>query len=205
MTCSFELVGLLILQYLASTSADKYKPDWTSLDTRPLPSWYDAAKIGIFIHWGVFSVPAYGSEWFWYNWKTENDPDITTFIKNNYPSHFQYCEFASMFKAEFYDPSYWTKIFKLSGARYVVLTSKHHEGYTLWPSKTSWNWNSLDIGPKRDLLGDLCNAVKSAGLHFGVYHSLFEWYNPLYLNDKQKNFTTNDFVKVSYIITDQSS
>jgi len=67
-----------------------------------------------------------------------------------------------------------------------VLTSKHHEGFTLWPSEQSWNWNSVDIGPHRDLCGDLTKSVKDAGLHMGFYYSLYEWYNPLYHNNLGK-------------------
>lgn len=75
-----------------------------------------------------------------------------------------------------------------------MLTSKHHEGYTLWPSKYSPNWNAMDVGPKRDLVGDLAKAVRHHNLTFGLYHSLFEWFNPMYLNDHKNHFTTNDFV-----------
>jgi alpha-L-fucosidase len=88
-----------------------------------------------------------------------------------------------MFKAELFDPDKWAGLFKESGAKYVVLTSKHHEGFTLWPSAQSWNWNSVDVGPHRDLCGDLTAAVKSKGLHMGFYYSLYEWYNPSYLNN----------------------
>lgn len=79
--------------------------------------------------------------------------------------------------------------------RYIVLTSKHHEGYTLFPSKQSFSWNSVDVGPKRDLVGELAFAVRKRGLKFGVYHSLFEWFNPIYLEDKKHNFNlTQTFV-----------
>merc|ERR1712071_626789 len=93
-----------------------------------------------------------------------------------------------MFTAEFFDPLQWADILKSSGARYVVLTSKHHEGYTLWPSKYSWNWNSMDVGPKRDLVGDLARAIrKTTDMKFGLYHSLFEWFHPLYVKDKENS------------------
>lgn len=62
----------------------------------------------------------------------------------------------------------------------MVLTSKHHEGYTLWPSKESWNWNSVDLGPKRDIVGDLAKSVKAKNLRMGYYYSLYEWFNPVY-------------------------
>jgi len=119
---------------------------------------------------------------------------IIDFMTNNFKPNFTYADFASQFSAEFYDPEEWADIFKASGAKYIVLTSKHHEGFTLWPSKVSWNWNAKDVGPKRDLLGDLADAVRKANLRFGVYHSLFEWFNPLYLQDKDNMWKTQRFV-----------
>lgn len=177
----------------------KYDPDWSSLDTRPLPNWYDDAKIGIFIHWGVFSVPGFRSEWFWWDWQGDKPTsDVVDFMKQNYPPNYQYADFAPEFKAEFFDPIQWASLFNASGAKYVVLTSKHHEGFTLWPSDYSWNWNSNDVGPHRDLVGDLAQAIRSnSSLRFGLYHSLFEWFNPLYLSDKNESFKTQFYVKVN--------
>ncbi|PNF35620.1 Alpha-L-fucosidase [Cryptotermes secundus] len=174
----------------------QYTPTWDSLDSRLLPQWYDEAKIGIFIHWGVFSVPSFGSEWFWNEWKDKKLSQYVDFMKKNYPPGFTYQDFASDFTAEFYNPDDWAEIFQSSGARYIVLTSKHHEGYTLWPSKTAFSWNAVDVGPHRDLLGELSNSIrKKTDLKFGLYHSLYEWFNPLYLHDKNNNFTTQLFVK----------
>lgn len=165
---------LLLFVFLGVSLAD-YTPDWPSLDSRPIPSWYEDAKFGIFIHWGVFSVPSYGSEHFWYRWKHDKDPEYVDFMKKNYPPNFEYQDFAPMFKAELWDPAKWAELFKHSGAkfvidyqvfvwfsglpnaiscyRYIAFTSKHHEGYTNWPSKYSWNWNSMDVGPGRDIVG----------------------------------------------------
>jgi alpha-L-fucosidase len=91
-----------------------------------------------------------------------------------------------MFKAELFNPGQWAELFRNSGAKYVVLTSKHHEGFPLWPSAQSWNWNSVDVGPHRDICGELTEAVKKEGLRMGFYYSLYEWYNPLYLEDRDK-------------------
>ena len=126
----------------------RYTPDWASLDARPLPSWFDEAKIGIFIHWGVFSVPSYGGEaaWLWMYWH-QGDKRTLDFLKKNYPPDWTYADFAPMFKAELFNPDEWADIFQASGAKYIVLTSKHHEGFCNWPSKVSWNWNSMDVGP----------------------------------------------------------
>ncbi|XP_033364394.1 alpha-L-fucosidase [Bombus vosnesenskii] len=183
------------------TEINQYSPTWDSLDRRPLPTWYDDAKIGIFIHWGVFSVPSFGSEWFWNNWKEEQiDTKYRDFMKQRYPPSFTYQDFAHEFTAEFFNATQWSELFQASGAKYVVLTSKHHEGYTLWPSKYSFSWNSADVGPKKDLIGELATAIRnSTNLRFGLYHSLYEWYNPLYLSDKDNNFTTQIFVRQKII------
>lgn len=172
-----------------------YTPDWKSLDSRPLPPWYDDAKFGIFLHWGVFSVPSTVGVWFWYDWKTGN-PDAIAFMKNNFKPDFTYQDFAPMFTAELFNADKWADLFRDAGAKYVVLTTKHHDGFTNWPSNySSFGWNSMDVGPNRDLVGELSAAVKNTGLKFGTYHSMFEFYNPLYLEDKQNNWTTNRFVK----------
>lgn len=191
----FLCTGCLLFLALAAPSTGRYAPNWHSLDTRPTPAWYDEAKIGIFLHWGVFSVPSFGSEWFWWDWQGAKVPAFREFMERNYRPGFTYQDFAPQFKAEFFDPDRWAEIFKKAGARYVVLTSKHHEGFTLWPSAVSWNWNAGDVGPRRDLVGDLARAVrKKGGVRFGLYHSLYEWFNPLYLADKEAGFERNDFV-----------
>ncbi len=79
-----------------------------------------------------------------------------------------------------------------------MLTAKHHDGYCLWPSANSWNWNSMDVGPHRDIVGDLANSIrKRTNVTFGLYHSLFEWFNPLFLSDEASNFTKQDYVRVN--------
>jgi alpha-L-fucosidase len=167
-----------------------YEPTWESLDSRPIPQWYDQAKFGIFIHWGVYSVPAWApedkyAEWYWYQMQ-DREGATWNFHKRTYGEEFQYQDFAPMFKAELYDPAQWADLFKRAGAKYVVLTSKHHDGFCLWPSEESWNWNSVDIGPHRDLLGDLTEAVRATGLKMGLYYSLYEWFNPTYKNNVER-------------------
>lgn len=196
-----QLFLALFITFIAlSTSAKKYESNWESINSRPVPAWFENAKFGIFIHWGVYSVPAWApanadigvyakyAEWYW---KRINDDSkagklFRDYHNKMYGKDFLYQDFAPDFKAEHFDPVQWAEIFKKAGAKYIVLTSKHHEGFTLWPSKQSWNWNSVDIGPHRDLCGDLSTAVKNAGLHMGFYYSLYEWYNPLYHNNLEK-------------------
>lgn len=100
-----------------------------------------------------------------------------------YGDKFKYQDFVCGFKGELFDPIQWADIIKRSGARYVVLTSKHHEGFALWPSAQSVNWNSVDAGPHRDICGELSEAVRGQGLHMGFYFSLYEWNHPLYHTD----------------------
>lgn len=178
--------------------AQSYAPNWESLDKRPGPQWFDDAKFGVFIHWGVYSVPAYAdphseigqtyAEWYWNRIHNQNGPSWA-FHLLHYGANFMYQDFAGQFKAEVYDPEQWADLFANSGVRYVVLTSKHHEGFCLWPCPASWNWNSVDVGPHRDLAGDLAKAVVAKGVKMGFYYSLYEWYNPLYLGDLQRYVT----------------
>ncbi|XP_013146115.1 PREDICTED: tissue alpha-L-fucosidase-like [Papilio polytes] len=166
----------------------KFEPCWANLDTRILPKWYDEAKIGIFVHWGIYSVPGF-SEWFWNNWD-EKERIIQKFMSNHYAPGFTYQDFAPMFKAEFFDPNKWAHLFVKAGVRYVVLTTKHHDGFCMFPSRRSFSWNSCAVGPKMDVVAELSNAVKQVGLKFGVYHSLFEWFNPMFKEDKRNHFKT---------------
>lgn len=106
----------------------------------------------------------------------------------------QYADFASQFKAELFDPDVFADVIAGSGAKYFVLTSKHHEGFTNWPSKYSWNWNAVDVGPHQDLVGALAQSVRARNVTFGLYYSLFEWFHPLYLQDKAAGFNTTVYV-----------
>ncbi|CDW53766.1 alpha L fucosidase [Trichuris trichiura] len=190
--CSLLLAALSVW----SIALSKYTPDWDSLDSRPLPQWYDDAKFGIFMHWGVYSVPSYHSGvWFWYSWKTAKDPKDVEFMQNNYKPGFTYADFGPMFTCELFDSKRFAKTIKASGAKYFVLTSKHHEGYAMWPSKYAWNWNSMDMGPHRDIVGELEQSIRRENIRFGLYFSLYEWFNSLYIQDKANNFKTNDFIR----------
>mmetsp|Transcript_24407 Transcript_24407/g.27146 ORF Transcript_24407/g.27146 Transcript_24407/m.27146 type:complete len:453 (-) Transcript_24407:45-1403(-) len=191
------IVALLFITHVTA----QYKPTWESLDSRPIPKWYDQSKFGIFIHWGVFSVPSYGctgggasGEWYWWHLDGNKDPCTVAFHDRVYGKDFTYPDFAPMFKAELFNATEWASIFSASGAKYVVLTSKHHEGFCNWPSPQAWNWNSVDTGPHQDSVGLLTDAVRKTGLHMGLYHSLFEWFNPLYLADKANKGNTTVYV-----------
>eukprot|EP00392_Amoebophrya_sp_AT5.2_P017193 g17521.t1 len=176
-------------------SNGKYKPEWKSIDSRPLPGWYDDAKFGIFLHWGIFSVPAHSSEW--YGWQRYGENKHIAWQAHNFPSVQKYEDFAKWFTAKKFVPADWADLFEAAGAKYVVLTTKHHDAYTLWPSKLSPNWNSMEVGPQpgRDLVGELANATRAKKLKFGVYHSMFEWFNADYRQDQRNNWSTQKFSK----------
>jgi alpha-L-fucosidase len=207
------VLGLSALRSAPDLRADThYEATWASLDTRPCPEWYLDAKFGIFIHWGVYSVPSWGvkgeyAEWYWKK-MADQKPDNPwwQFHQANFGAAFPYQDFAPRFRAELFDPRQWADLFVRSGARYIVPTSKHHEGFALWPSAEAsrdWGrpWNSVEIGPKRDLLGELATAVRARGLRFGFYYSLYEWFNPLWLADRQRFVDQHLFPQFKDVVT----
>lgn len=160
---------------------------WQELDARPTPEWFPRAKFGIFIHWGIFSVPAWRTvspelfggyaEWYYasvYGPYRNADPGyhVATWGKD-----FAYRDFAPLLTAEDFDPAEWASLFRRAGARYVVLTSKHHEGFCMWPTDNPHKkgWNAGEVGPKRDVLGELADAVRAEGMRMGLYYSMPEW------------------------------
>ncbi len=145
-----------------------FRPDWQSLSNYQVPEWYKDAKFGIFIHWGLYSVPAFGSEWYprqmYLAGTKENQHQIATYGPLN---KFGYKDFIPMFKAEHYDPQAWARLFKAAGAKYVVPVFEHHDGFAMYDSGLS-DWTAAKMGPKRDLVGDLAKAVRAEGLHLGA-------------------------------------
>jgi len=190
-----HLLSVALLFIHLQSGAYGYDPTWDSLDSRPLPAWYDGAKVGIFMHFGPYAVPGVGSEWFWSRWHN-GDNEVCQFMKDNYRPNFSYQDFGPELKMEFFDANQFADLVKASGAKYFVFTTKHHDGFTNFPSPYTFGWNSVDVGPNRDVLGELRDAFKRhQDLHFGIYYSLFEWYNPMYLRDKANNFQTREYVK----------
>ena len=186
-----------------------FDSNWASIDRRPIPRWWIDAKFGILIVWGAYSVPAYApvhtkgetpySGWYWHSLVEgrnasgpANDGYLTwAFHKRVYGANFSYFDFAPMFRAELFDPGEWMELCAHSGARYVLQATKHHDGFTLWWSaeaNRSWGraWNSVDIGPKRDLVAAIRDEGIRRGLRMGIYYSLYEWYNPLWLSDRRR-------------------
>jgi alpha-L-fucosidase len=145
-----------------------FRPDWNSLSQYKVPDWYRDAKFGIFIHWGVYSVPAFGSEWYpremYLQGSEVNQHHVSTYGPL---TRFGYKDFIPMFKAQKYDPRAWAHLFKESGARYVVPVFEHHDGFQMYDSNLS-DWTAVKMGPHRDLVGDLEKEVRAQGLYFGA-------------------------------------
>jgi alpha-L-fucosidase len=188
------LLLALVLTAGAQLRAQEYQSTWESLDKRPVPQWYKDAKFGIFIHWGVYSVPGYstvGQYAEWYQNGLHNGDTARIRYQKEVFGDLTYYQLADRFKAELYNPDEWAHVIEQSGARYVVLTSKHHDGWANWPSaatSVAWDfpWNAGVAGPHRDLLGDLFTALRKTSVHPGMYYSLYEWYNPLWLHDRPR-------------------
>ena len=146
-----------------------FRADWATLNKYQQPQWYKDAKFGIFIHWGVYSVPAAESEWY----PREMYKPGSVAYKNFQELHAQgdqsrgYKDLIAQFHAEHFDATEWAKVFKESGAQYVVPVAEHHDGFSMYDSGLS-DWTVVKMGPKRDTLGELAQAIRSEGLHFGL-------------------------------------
>jgi len=145
-----------------------FRPDWESLQKYEVPDWYKDAKFGIFIHWGAYSVPAFGSEWYPRLMYEVGSPEYKHHIATYGPQDkFGYKDLIPMFKAEHFDPAAWAELFKKAGAKYVVPVAEHHDGFAMYDSGLS-DWTVAKMGPHRDTTGELAKAVRAVGLHFGL-------------------------------------
>jgi alpha-L-fucosidase len=160
--------GALLKQVDDVNRQGPFRPDWESLQKYEVPDWYKDAKFGIFIHWGAYSVPAFGNEWYPRNMYREGSEEYKYHITTYGPQDkFGYKDFIPMFKAEHYDPAAWAALFKKAGAKYVVPVAEHHDGFAMYDSGLS-DWTAAKMGPHRDTTGELAKAVRAEGLHFGV-------------------------------------
>jgi len=155
-----------------------YEPNWESIkEGYRIPRWYEDAKFGIFIHWGVYAVPGFGNEWYPRNMYQQGTAEFEHHVASYGPhTEFGYKDFIPQLTAENYDPAAWAKLFKQSGARYVMPVAEHHDGFAMYDSKLT-EWNSVKMGPQRDLIGELAEAVRAEGMIFGVsYHRAENWF-----------------------------
>ena len=154
-----------------------FRPSWDSLGAYRVPEWYRDAKFGIFIHWGVFSVPAFGNEWYPRNMYLRNNPAFQHQIETYGPqSKFGYKDFIPMFKGENLNADAWVDLFERAGAKYIVPVAEHCDGFSMYSSDIN-DWNVAKMGPKRDVLGQLAEATRRRGLHFGAsLHRAEHWW-----------------------------
>lgn len=192
------------------------EPTWESINQRGYPQWFSDAKLGIFIHWGLYSVPAYASkegyaEWFYRGLMTQDSSrshilakTLTNTLENkqssinelkkeicNNPLSY-YSQLTQLWKAELWNPNQWAELFQQAGARYVLLVTKHHDGYCLWDSPYQPEWNSVATGPHRNIVEELTTAVVNHNMKMGFYYSLPEWTNPkhIWMQDNDRDIAT---------------
>jgi alpha-L-fucosidase len=154
-----------------------FQPTWPSLEKYETPRWYRDAKFGIFLHWGVYSVPAFDSEWYPRNMYIVGSPVYKHHIATYGPqSKFGYKDFIPLFRAEKFNPDAWAELFRKAGAKYVVPVAEHHDGFAMYDLSFS-NWTAVKMGPKRAVVGELARAVRGQGLHFGASsHRAEHWW-----------------------------
>ena len=154
-----------------------FSDSWASLVNYRTPDWYRKLKFGIFIHWGVYSVPAFGNEWYPRNMYIQDSPEFRHHVATYGPHKaFGYKDFIPLFRAERFDPEAWAALFARSGAKYVVPVAEHHDGFQMYRSAIS-HWNAFEMGPRRDVLGELSAACRSKGLVMGASsHRIEHWF-----------------------------
>lgn len=167
--CSGQKVNYNIDSVASPKGTEVFQPDWENIaENYEFPEWFRDAKFGIFIHWGVYSVPAFGNEWYPRNMYLEGSREYRHH-KEVYGDHteFGYKDFIPMFTAEKFDAAEWSALFKEAGAKYVVPVAEHHDGFSMYDSDIN-EWNAVNMGPKRDVLGELKAAFEKDGLVFGL-------------------------------------
>ena len=153
-----------------------FRPDWESLKQYKVPSWYEDAKFGIFLHWGVYAVPAFGNEWYPREMYIQGSADFNHHVATYGPqAKFGYKDFIPQFKAERFDARAWADLFRKAGAKYVIPVAEHHDGFAMYDSGLS-DWTVAKMGPKQDTTGELAKAVRAAGIHFGASSHRAEHY-----------------------------
>ena len=175
-----------------------YHDTWESLAKYEIPQWYRNAKFGIFMHWGIYSVPAFGSEWYSRNMYIQGSPEYEHHVKTyGHPKDFGYKDFIPMFKAERFEPEKWAELFKKAGAKYVVPVAEHHDGFQMYKSELS-HYNAYEMGPHRDIAGELKIALENQGIEYGasshrVEHYFFMGHGKEFDSDIKEPLKCGDF------------
>jgi len=169
-----------------------YKPYWNSLKMHVAPKWFQDAKFGIYTHWGIYSVPAYSPNGTWYahNMYRKGTSQYEYHAKTyGDPSKFGYKDFIPLFKPERFDPDEWAELFKKAGAQFAGPVGEHHDGFSMWDSQVN-EWNAAKMGPRRDVVGELEEAIRRQGMKFIVtlHHAENWWFYPHW----EKEYDTSD-------------
>ena len=187
----------MIKEYLAKIDSvienGKYKDTWESLSQYRVPDWYKDSKFGIFIHWGVYSVPAFGSEWYSRNMYIQGSWEYNHHIET-YGAHkdFGYKDFIPMFKAEKFSADEWCDLFKQAGAQYIVPVAEHHDGFQMYKSEVS-KWNAYDMGPHKDIVGELSESACRHGIVNGASsHRVEHWFFMGHGKDFESDITDDE-------------
>ncbi len=147
-------------------SSGPYAASWQSLSNHKTPDWYRRGKLGIFVHWGIYSVPAFGNEWYSRNMYNAATREFAHHQKTfGHQKDFGYKDFIPLFKGENFDPQQWVRLFKEAGARYVLPVAEHHDGFAMYDTEFN-RWNSVQMGPKTDVMGRIKAACEAEGLQF---------------------------------------
>ncbi|MEZ4709926.1 MAG: alpha-L-fucosidase [Caldilineaceae bacterium] len=161
----------------AGIAAGPFAASWDSLEAYTFPQWYMDGKFGIFIHWGPYCVPAFGNEWYPRHMYVQGSKEYEHHLATYGPhDQFGYKDFIPQFKAAKFDPQAWATLFKEAGARFVVPVAEHHDGFQMYASELS-RWNAAQMGPQRDILGELAAAVRAEEMVFGISsHRAEHWW-----------------------------
>lgn len=195
------------LLFSTSFAQEEVKANWESINQRGYPQWFTDARLGIFVHWGLYSVPAYASkegygEWFYRGLMTgdhERKRIMSLYADTTLPVFEQYKELTKHWHAELWNSDEWAQMFRDAGAQYVMLVTKHHDGYCLWDSPQQPTWNSTVSGPRRNIVEELTTSVRKAGLRMCFYYSLPEWSNPRHIWMQDPDDKIGDYVE-NYMI-----
>lgn len=170
-------------------NTEQYSEDWGSLGKHnEAPEWFKDAKLGIYFHWGLYSVPAFDNEWYPRHMHFKNHKVYKHHLeKYGEPSEFGYHDFAPMFKAEHFDPEVWADLFQNSGAKFAGPVAEHHDGFSMWDSDIT-PWNVMDKGPKRDITGELQKSITGKGMKFiTAFHHAKQFQRSTELNTEVPN------------------
>ena len=199
LTAALLIVGLLARPAAAQDEEGlPFEATYESLGQHEAPAWFHDAKLGIFIHWGVYSVPAWAPRGDYAEWYPTgyDEPGTARYRYHNetYGRDVEYEDFVSGFRAQNWDPERWARLFRAAGARYVIPVAEHHDGFPMWDSRYT-DWDAADRGPQRDIIGELAAAVRAEDMRFGAsYHAMLNYYTPKY-SGPHPAYMSDDYVR----------